>query len=49
MKKSVQYKMAMIAVINSAMIPADGKVEILETLAENKKTAEWCEKKEAGQ
>lgn len=47
MKKSEHYKAAMIAVINSAIIPADKKVEILETLVEDKKMARWNEQKEA--
>ena len=47
MKKSERYKAAMIAVINSAIIPADKKVEILETLVEDKKMASWNEQKEA--
>lgn len=47
MKKSEHYKAAMIAVINSAVIPAEKKVEILETLVEDKKMAIWNEQKEA--
>lgn len=47
MKKSEHYKKAMIAVINSAVIPAEQKVEILETLVADKKSAEWSENKEA--
>lgn len=47
MKKSEHYKAAMIAVINSAVIPAEKKVEILETLVEDKKMASWNEQKEA--
>lgn len=47
MKKSERYKRAMIAVINSAVIPAEMKVEVLETLVEDKKMAEWNEQKEA--
>lgn len=46
MKKSEQYKKAMIAVINSAVIPAEQKVEILKTLVADKKSADWSENKE---
>lgn len=44
MKKSEQYKTAMIAVINSATIPVDAKVEVLETLVSDKKIAELSER-----
>lgn len=46
MKKSERYYIAMLAVINSTNILADAKIEILETLMDNKETAEWMEKQE---
>lgn len=46
MKRSEHYKAAMIAVINSAVIPAEKKVEILETLVEDKRVAAWNERAE---
>lgn len=46
MKKSEHYKAAMIAVINSAVINVEKKVEILETLVADKQAAEWSEARE---
>lgn len=46
MKKSEKYYMAMLAVINSNNIFADAKIEIIETLLDNKSTAEWVEEQE---
>jgi hypothetical protein len=47
MKKSERYYIAMLAVINSTSITASEKIEIIETLLDNRETAEWCEKQEA--
>lgn len=46
MKKSKRYYIAILAVINSTAINAAEKIEIIETLLDNKGTAEWCEKQE---
>ena len=47
MKKSERCQIAMLAVITSTNILADAKLEIIETLLDNKSTAEWMESKEA--
>jgi hypothetical protein len=44
MKKSERYHMAMLAVVNSASISAEGKIEILATLQEAKSVAEYWER-----
>lgn len=46
MKKSERYYIAMLAVITNTNILADDKIEILETLMDNKSVAEWQEKQE---
>ena len=46
MKKSERYYKAMMAVINSTINAAD-KLEILETLMEDRRVAEYTEKQEA--
>ena len=46
MKKSERYYMAMLAVINSNHILSDEKLEIIETLMDDKGLAEWSEKAE---
>jgi hypothetical protein len=45
MKKSVKYSLAMRAVLESGM-DVDVKLEIIETLLDNRSTAEWVEKQE---
>lgn len=47
MKKSEQYKMAMAAVILEDSLDMDETLEILETLMDDKRSAEWSEKWEA--
>ena len=46
MKKSERYQLAMIAVIESQLLDATSKLEILETLISDKATAEYVEKAE---
>lgn len=46
MKKSERYYKAMMAVINSTINAAD-KLEILETLMEDRRVAEFTEKRDA--
>lgn len=45
MKKSELYQTAMIAVVDSNLT-ADVKLEVLALLIDNKRVAEWSEKKE---
>lgn len=46
MKKSERYQIAMIAVVTNNNINAADKLEIIETLMDNKSVAEWNESKE---
>ena len=46
MKKSERYHMALLAVLDDGEIDAVEKLEIVETLMDNMKLAEWSEKKE---
>ena len=43
MKKSAAYYYAMLAVMDSSM-KSEEKIDILEMLNENRRTAEWCER-----
>lgn len=45
MKKSERYHMAMLAVVNSLMLKAEDKIEILATLMEDEGVAKYVEKK----
>jgi hypothetical protein len=47
MKKSERYHKAMLAVVNSLMLKAEEKIEILETLMEAESVAEYVERQEA--
>lgn len=49
MKKSERYKFAMMAVVNSLCLDASVKLDVLETLMEDKRVAEWSEKQEEEQ
>lgn len=44
MKKSEQYHLAQIAVINCPAISPERKLEILSTLMQDESREEWCEK-----
>ena len=46
MKKSERYQVAMIAVLTNPAITPSDKLEIIETLLDNKSLAEWSEKEE---
>ena len=46
MKKSEKYYKAMLAVVNSLILNAEDKLEILEMLVTEKVVAESCEKAE---
>ena len=46
MKKSERYKFAMMAVVNSSCLSAAVKLDVLETLVEDKRVAEWSENNE---
>lgn len=43
MKKSERYQYAMVAVVNSTSLDAEVKLEVLETLMQDKSVAEWTE------
>lgn len=46
MKKSEQYKLCQIAVLNSPCISPENKLEVLRTLMDDEHHAKWCEKEE---
>jgi hypothetical protein len=46
MKKSDKYNLAILAVIDSARMNAETKLEIIETLMADKSLSEWCEKED---
>ena len=47
MKKSKAYKLAQIAVVSTATISPENKLEILDVLMDSEKFALFCEKQEA--
>lgn len=46
MKKSERYTMAMAAVVECGYMHSSNKIEIIETLLEDRKVALWSEKEE---
>jgi hypothetical protein len=46
MKKSERYQLAMLSVVDDESIEAADKLEIVETLMNDKRIAEWSEKQE---